>query len=67
MKVAFAGVFAGHVADRVRARLRIPCEVVVADDREILARLSDVDVLVSMAFRAGSAGGVDPADAIRLR
>ena len=50
MKVAFAGVFAGHVADRVRARLRIPCEVVVADDRDILARLGDVDVLVSMVF-----------------
>ena len=50
MKVAFAGVFAGHVADRVRARLRVPCEVVVADDREILARLGDVDVLVTMAF-----------------
>ncbi len=50
VKVAFAGVFAGHVADRVRARLRIPCEVALADDREILARLGDVDVLVSMAF-----------------
>ena len=50
MKVAFAGVFAGHVADRVRARLRIPCDVALADDREILARLGDVDVLVTMAF-----------------
>ena len=50
MKVAFAGTFAGHVADRVRARLRVPCEVVVADDREILARLGDVEVLVTMAF-----------------
>lgn len=50
MKAAFAGVFAAHVADRVRERLRIPCEVVLADDREILARLGDVDVLVSMAF-----------------
>ena len=46
MKVAFAGVFAGHVADRVRARLRIPCEVTLVDDRAI----GDVDVLVSMAF-----------------
>lgn len=46
MKVAFAGVFAGHVADRVRARLRIPCEVTLTDDRDI----GDVDVLVSMAF-----------------
>ncbi len=50
MKVAFAGVFAGHVADRVQARLRIPCEVARADDREIVARLGDVDVLVTMAF-----------------
>jgi phosphoglycerate dehydrogenase-like enzyme len=46
VKVAFAGVFAGHVADRVRARLRIPCEVTLVDDRAI----GDVDVLVSMAF-----------------
>jgi phosphoglycerate dehydrogenase-like enzyme len=46
VKVAFAGVFAGHVADRVRARLRIPCEVTLTDDRAI----GDVDVLVSMAF-----------------
>jgi phosphoglycerate dehydrogenase-like enzyme len=50
IRVAFAGVFAGHVADRVRARLSRPCEVVVGDEREILARLADVDVLVSLAF-----------------
>jgi phosphoglycerate dehydrogenase-like enzyme len=50
MKVAFAGVFAGHVADRVRARLRIPCEVTLVDDRAIGPRLGDIDVLVSMAF-----------------
>lgn len=50
MNVAFAGVFAAHVADRVRARLRIPCEVALAADHEILARLGDADVLVSMGF-----------------
>ena len=50
MKVAFAGVFAGQVADRVRASLRIPCEVTLTDDRETVARLGDIDVLVSMAF-----------------
>ena len=50
MKVAFAGVFAGHVVDRVRARLRIPCEVTLVDDRDIGPRLGDIDVLVSMAF-----------------
>ena len=46
MKVSFAGVFAAHVADRVRARLRIPCDVSLVDDGAI----GDVDVLVSMAF-----------------
>ncbi len=50
MRAAFAGVFAAHVADRVRGRLRIPCEVALVDDREIVARLGDVDVLVTMAF-----------------
>jgi phosphoglycerate dehydrogenase-like enzyme len=50
VRAAFAGVFAAHVADRVRARLRIPCEVALVDDREIVARLGDVDVLVTMAF-----------------
>jgi phosphoglycerate dehydrogenase-like enzyme len=50
VNVAFAGVFATHVADRVRARLRIPCEVALGDDREILARLGEAQVLVSMGF-----------------
>ena len=50
LRVAFAGVFAGQVADRVRARLQIPCEVILADEREILLRLADVDVLVGMGF-----------------
>jgi len=50
LRVAFAGVFAEHLADRVRARLCIPCEVILGDEREILGRLSDVDVLVGMGF-----------------
>lgn len=50
VRVAFAGVFAGHVADRVRARLHVPCEIVLGDERQILSRLGDVDVLVSLAF-----------------
>jgi phosphoglycerate dehydrogenase-like enzyme len=50
MKIAFAGIFAGQVADRVQARLRIPCEVTLVDDRAIGPHLSDTDVLVSMAF-----------------
>jgi phosphoglycerate dehydrogenase-like enzyme len=50
LRVAFAGVFASHLIDRVRARLRIPCEFVQGDEREIVPRLSDVDVLVGMGF-----------------
>ncbi len=50
LRVAFAGVFAGHVADRVRARLRVPCEIILGDEREIVSRLGDVDVLVGMGF-----------------
>ena len=50
LQVAFAGVFAGHVADRVRARLRIPCDVVLGDESQICSRLSNVDVLVTMGF-----------------
>lgn len=50
MKVAFTGVFAGHLADRVRERVRIPCEIVQGGERDILCSLGDVDVLVSMAF-----------------
>lgn len=50
LRVAFAGVFASHLIDRVRARLRVPCEVIAGDEREILPRLGDVDVLVGMGF-----------------
>jgi phosphoglycerate dehydrogenase-like enzyme len=50
LRVAFVGVFASHLIDRVRARLRIPCEVIQGDEGEIVARLADVDVLVGMGF-----------------
>jgi phosphoglycerate dehydrogenase-like enzyme len=50
LRVAFAGVFASHLIDRVRVRLRIPCEVIQGDERDIVARLADVDVLVGMGF-----------------
>jgi phosphoglycerate dehydrogenase-like enzyme len=50
LRVAFAGVFAGQLADRVRARVEVPCDVVQGGESEVLPRLGDVDVLVSMAF-----------------
>jgi phosphoglycerate dehydrogenase-like enzyme len=56
MKVAFAGAFAAQMAEAVRARLALPCEVVVDDEAGIVPRLADVDVLVSMGFSAVMAG-----------
>ena len=50
MRVAFAGTFAARLEHRVRARMGIPCDIVVGDEVEILSRLPDVDVLVTLAF-----------------
>ena len=50
MKIAFAGSFAVRLAEPVRQRLSIPCEVIADDETAILSRLSDADVLVSMEF-----------------
>lgn len=50
MKVAFAGSFAAHLTEPVRARLSIPCEMVVEDEAGIIPHLADADVLVSMTF-----------------
>jgi phosphoglycerate dehydrogenase-like enzyme len=52
MKVAFAGSFAARLAEPVRTRLSLPCEVIVEDETHIVPRLSDIDVLVSMGFSA---------------
>ncbi len=52
MKVAFAGSFAAQLADPVRARLALPCELIVDDETGIIPQLADVDVLVSMGFSA---------------
>lgn len=50
MKVAFAGTFAVRMADRVRAHLAVPCEIVLAGEAEVVAHLPEVDVLVTLAF-----------------
>jgi phosphoglycerate dehydrogenase-like enzyme len=53
MKVAFAGAFAAQIADPVRERLSLACHI-VADvaTPDIIERLHDADVLVSMEFSA---------------
>src|SRR5215475_7822759 len=50
LRVAFAGTFAGRLAETVRSYLETPCDVVLDDERGVLARLAEVDVLVTMVF-----------------
>ena len=50
MKVAFAGAFSVRVAERVRAYLDVPCEIILADEAAIVPRMPEVDVLVTLAF-----------------
>jgi len=50
MRVAFAGTFAASLEGRVRSYLAVPCDVVVADEASVAARLGDVDVLITLAF-----------------
>jgi phosphoglycerate dehydrogenase-like enzyme len=50
LRIAFAGTFAASLVEPVRARLGVPCDVVVTSEAEVVPRLTDVDVLVSLAF-----------------
>ena len=50
LQTAFPGTFAATLEAPVRARLPLPCDVVVDDETRIASRLSSVDVLVSLAF-----------------
>src|SRR5262249_43243340 len=50
LRVAFAGTFSATLEPAVRARLAAPCDVVLGDEVGIVPRLSDVDVLVTLAF-----------------
>lgn len=50
MKAAFAGSIAVRLAEPVRPRLTIPCEIVTGDEAAILHQLGDANVLVSMTF-----------------
>ena len=50
LRIAFAGTFSATLEPSVRARLEMPCDVIVGDEIGIVARLSEVDVLVTLAF-----------------
>lgn len=50
LRVAFAGGFSARLADRVRSHLKIPCSITLVGEDENSVELSDVDVLVTLAF-----------------
>jgi len=50
LHVAFAGTFSATLEPSVRARLQTPCDVILGDEIGIVPRLSEVDVLVTLAF-----------------
>src|SRR5213078_1062378 len=50
LRVAFAGTFAARLEERVRAQLGMPCDVIVDGESGIVSTLSEVDVLVTLAF-----------------
>src|SRR3990172_8714685 len=49
LTIAFAGTFSARLEEPVRAHLGTPCDVVVADEVEIIPKLRDVDVLITLA------------------
>src|SRR6266850_613419 len=50
LQVAFAGTFSATLEPSVRARLDVPCGIILGDETGIVSRLADVDVLVTLAF-----------------
>jgi phosphoglycerate dehydrogenase-like enzyme len=51
-RVAFVGALAASFADRVRAHLAVPCEIVLTDETVVASQLPEVDVLVTLVFTA---------------
>jgi phosphoglycerate dehydrogenase-like enzyme len=54
LRVAFLGALSSSFADRVRAHLTVPCDIVHLDERTADG-LKDVDVLVTLVFTAAMA------------
>ena len=52
MRVAFVGTFACRMEPEVRARLAVPCEVVLADEQDAATAVHDADAVVTMTFTA---------------
>jgi phosphoglycerate dehydrogenase-like enzyme len=52
LHVAFAGTFPASLEQPVRRYLTIPCEIVVTSEADILPKMPEIDVLVTMGLTA---------------
>jgi phosphoglycerate dehydrogenase-like enzyme len=52
LHVAVVGTFTASLEEPVRRHLTVPCEIVVASEADILPRLPEMDVLVTMGLTA---------------
>jgi phosphoglycerate dehydrogenase-like enzyme len=50
LQVAFVGTFPASLEQPVRRNLATPCEIIIASEADILPRLADIDVLVTMGL-----------------
>jgi phosphoglycerate dehydrogenase-like enzyme len=50
LRVAFVGSLASSFAERVRAYLSVPCDFIHTDEKNVVDAISDIDVLVTLAF-----------------
>jgi len=50
LRVAFVGALSASFADHVGAHLAVPCDIVLTDETEVVSRLPELDVLVSLVF-----------------
>ena len=52
LHIAFVGTFTAILEQPVRRHLTVPCVIVVASEADILPRLPEIDVLVTMGLTA---------------
>ena len=50
LTVALVGTFAASLEAALREQLDMPCDIMIADERAIVGKLGDVDVVVTMGF-----------------
>jgi phosphoglycerate dehydrogenase-like enzyme len=50
LRVAFVGALSASFAESARSHLAVPCEILITDETEVVSRLTDLDVLVTLVF-----------------